>query len=100
VSPVSQPLAAFASGLYALDGMTLDVVSKRLPALREGDDTILPGKVAAVFDVRAQLWRTINFVADARANDKLAARDLLRGLATGSLPLVDSVYFAFKCSTT
>jgi hypothetical protein len=97
--PVSNPLgalAAFASGVYALDGMTLDAVSKRLPALRGRDETILPGKVAAVFDVRAQLWRTLMFLEDARANDKGAACDLLAGLAPGSLLLADLGYFAFK----
>jgi hypothetical protein len=93
--PVST-LAAFASGVYALDGMTLDRVSKRLPSLRGRDETVLPGKVAAVFDVRAQLWRTITFLEEARANDKTAARDLLVGLAVGSLLLADLGYFAFK----
>src|SRR5206468_12766185 len=38
-------VAAFASGVYALDGMTLDKVSKRLPSLRGGDETHLAGKV-------------------------------------------------------
>ena len=88
--------AVWASGVYALDGMTLDAVTKRLPALRGRDDAILPGKVAAVFDVRAQLWRTITFVEDARANDKGAARGLLAGLEAGSLLLADLGYFAFK----
>lgn len=89
-------LAAFASGVYALDGMTLDAVTKRLPTLRGRDETVLPGKVAAVFDVRAQLWRTITFLEDARANDKGAARGLLAGLEPGSLLLADLGYFAFK----
>lgn len=89
-------LAAFASGVYALDGMTLDKVSKRLPALRGGDDMHLAGKVAAVFDLRAQLWRTIIFGEDAQANDKSVARDLLIGLEAGSLLLADLGYFAFK----
>jgi hypothetical protein len=88
-------LAAFATGVYALDGMTLDAVSKRLPALRAQPATVLPGKVAAVFDLRAQLWHTINFTEDAQANDKLAARGLLAGLAAGSLLLADLGYFAF-----
>lgn len=89
-------LAAFASGVYALDGMTLDAVTKRLPALRHRAKTaILPGKVAAVFDVRAQLWRAVEFVEDAQANDKLAARGLLAGLEAGSLILADLGYFAF-----
>ena len=30
-----------------------------------------------MFDVRAQLWQTVEFVEDAQANDKLAARGLL-----------------------
>ena len=89
-------LAAFASGVYALDGMTLDAVTKRLPALRARAETaVLPGKVATVFDVRAQMWQTVNFVEDAQANDKLAARDLLAGLPSGSLILADLGYFAF-----
>jgi hypothetical protein len=96
VSPLSATLAAFAKGVYALDGMTLDKVSKRLPALRGHDDAVLPGKIAAVFDVRAQLWRTLTFVEDARANDKTTARELLAGLAAGSLLLADLGYFAFK----
>ena len=89
-------LAAWASGVYALDGMTLDRVSKRLPALRAGDAVHLAGKVAAVFDVQAQLWRTILFGEDAQANDKSVARELLTGLAAGSLLLADLGYFAFK----
>jgi len=89
-------LAAFASGVYALDGMTLDAVTKRLPTLRGRDEAVLPGKVAAVFDLRAQLWRTVTFLEDARANDKPAARGLLAGLATGSLILADLGYFAFQ----
>jgi len=89
-------LAAFASGVYALDGMTLDKVSKRLPALRGGDATHLAGKVAAVFDLRAQLWRTVLFGEEAQANDKGVARELLSGLEVGSLLLADLGYFAFK----
>jgi hypothetical protein len=89
-------LAAFASGVYALDGMTLDKVSKRLPALRGGDATHLAGKVAAVFDLRTQLWRTLIFGEDAQANDKSVARELLTGLEAGSLLLADLGYFAFK----
>jgi hypothetical protein len=89
-------VAAFARGVYALDGMTLDAVTKRLPALRAREETaILPGKVAAVFDVRAQLWRTVEYVDDARENDKVAARGLLAGLEAGSLILADLGYFAF-----
>ena len=89
-------LAAFANGVYALDSMTLDRVSKRLPSLRGRDEAVLPGKIAAAFDVRAQLWRTVTFVEQARANDKTAARGLLAGLPVGSLILADLGYFAYQ----
>ena len=89
-------LAAFASGVYALDGMTLDAVSKRLPSLRGQPEAVLPGKLATVFDLRAQLWHTIVFEADAHANDKRLARGLLTGLAAGSLVVADLGYFAFE----
>jgi hypothetical protein len=88
-------LAAFAKGVYALDGMTLDAVSKRLPALRGQPDAVLPGKLATVFDLRAQLWQSLLFMAEAHANDKTVARDLLEGLPAGSLVLMDLGYFAF-----
>lgn len=96
--PVTNTLgrvAAFATGVYALDGMTLDAVTKRLPALRAQAGTVLLGKVAAVFDVRAQLWHRVEFVEDAQQNDKVAARGLLAGLEAGSLILADLGYFAF-----
>ena len=90
-------LASFATGVYALDGTTLDKVCKHLPSLRKrSEEVILPGKLAAVFDLRAQVWRTVEFVADAQQNDKVAARTLLTGLEAGSLLLADLGYFAFE----
>jgi hypothetical protein len=89
-------LAAFAIGVYALDEMTLDAVTRRLPSLRQRPALErLPGKVAAVFDLRAQLWRQIEFQDDAHQNEKVAARGLLAGLDPGSLILADLGYFAF-----
>lgn len=88
--------AAFAQGVYALDEMTLDVVTRRLPSLRQRPARDrLPGKLAAVFDLRAQLWRQVEFQDDAHQNEKVAARRLLAGLPRGSLLLADLGYFAF-----
>lgn len=89
-------LAAFARGVYVLDNMTLDKVSKRLPLLRGQSGTVLPGQVAAVFDLRAQLWRTVQFVDEPQANEKVTARNLLPGLEAGSLLLADLGFFAFQ----
>ncbi len=88
-------LADWASGVFALDEMTLDAVKKRLPSLRQTAEAVLPGKVTALFDVRAQLWRQVLFHEDARQNEKVAARDMLAYVPPGSLLLADLGYFAF-----
>ncbi|MCA1684278.1 MAG: transposase, partial [Actinobacteria bacterium] len=91
-------LAPFASEVVALDETTLDQVARTLPALREvpkGADVLLPGKLAAVFDLRRQLFRRVEHLPAPRQNEKVAARDLLAGLAKGALVLADLGYFGF-----
>ena len=76
VSPASLPPAARALGrlcreVVALDEMHLDQVSRRLPILRHlkrGDMELLPGKLVALFDVRLQQWRAIDYIAQAKQN--------------------------------
>ena len=92
-------LAPFAPEVFALDQTTLDPVARRLPTLRAvppGDDRLLPGKLAGVFDVRRQLWRRIEHLPDPHQNEKLACRDLVAGLPRRSLLLFDLGYFAFE----
>ena len=92
-------LAPFAPEVFALDQTTLDPVARRLPALRDvppGDAQLLPGKLAGVFDIRRQLWRRIEYLADPRQNEKLACRDLVAGLPRRSLLLFDLGDFAFE----
>lgn len=54
LAPFAQhQLALFASEVYALDATTLDKIARVLPTLRgvpSGDDQLLPGKAAALFD--------------------------------------------------
>ncbi|MDQ3693531.1 MAG: IS4 family transposase [Chloroflexota bacterium] len=91
-------LAPFAAEVFAIDETALDPVARRLPALRgvpPGDDRLLPGKVAGVFDIRRQLWRGVTHVAAPRQNEKVAARDAVASLPPGSLLLFDLGYFAF-----
>jgi hypothetical protein len=91
----SQLLAPFASGVYALDEMTLDSVKKRLPSLRQIAGAVLPGKLTTLFDVRAQLWQRLQFQEKVKQNEKVAAREMLDSLPLGSLILADLGYFAF-----
>src|SRR5438094_1375793 len=93
------PLAPFAKQVVALDETTLDPVARKLPILRhfkKGAVELLPGKLAGLFDVRLQLWRRIDYVANALQNSKVHARTMLEGLAQGSLLLFDLGYFGFE----
>jgi DDE family transposase len=94
-----EPLAPFAREVLALDETTLDPVARKLPSLRhfkKGAVELLPGKLAALFDVRLQLWRRIDYLAEAQQNCKVHARTLLEGLLKGTLLLFDLGYFGFE----
>jgi hypothetical protein len=91
-------LAPFAADVVAVDESTLDQVARRLPSLRavpRGDTRLLPGKLSAVFDLRRQQFRRVEYQPDPCQNEKRAARTLLAGLAPGTLLLADLGYFAF-----
>jgi DDE family transposase len=94
------PLASFAQEVVALDEMCLDQVSRRLPILRhlkKGDVQLLPGKLIALFDVRLQQWRTIEYVAYARENGMKRAYRMLASVKAGTtLVLADLGYFSFR----
>jgi len=92
------PLAGFASGVYALDQMTLDQVARLLPALQTvpaGSAALLPGALAGLFDLRRQQWARVQYLADPQQNEKVAAREMVAGLPAGSLLLADLGYFGF-----
>src|SRR6266852_2119980 len=94
------PLASFAREVVALDEMCLDQVSRRLPILRhlkKGDTQLLPGKLVALFDVRLQQWRAIEYIAYAKENGmKCAYRMLASVKAETTLVLADLGYFSFR----
>jgi hypothetical protein len=95
---VAADLAPFASQVVAIDETTLDPVARTLPALRglpATDTQRLPGKLAAVLDVRSQQWLHVEHRAYAHENDKVAARGLLAHLQAGALILADLGYFGF-----
>ena len=95
---VSEKLAPFAEEVVCIDESTMDAMSRRLSPLREipqGDRRLLAGKLAGVFDVRRQQWRTVMFQPDPHQNEKVLARDLVSGLPAGTLVLADLGYFGF-----
>jgi Transposase DDE domain len=91
-------LAPFASRVLALDESTLDVVGRWLPQLRslmQGDPRLLAGRISALFDVRLQQWVRVDLLAEASANCKQHAREMLAELEAGVLLLFDRGYLSF-----
>lgn len=91
-------LAPFATEVVVLDETTLDPVARTLPALRglpPRAAALLPGKVAAVFDVRRQLYRRIEVTPDPHQNERHLAPTLCADVPVGSLVLADLGYFGF-----
>lgn len=91
-------LAPFAPQVVALDESTLDRLRRLTADLRElpnGDPHVLPGKVAGLFDLRAQRWLRVQFRADVLAYCNTGVLLLLDCLAPGSLILADLGYFSF-----
>src|SRR5207248_872412 len=77
---------------------------RTLPSLRglsSGDAQLLPGKLSALYNIRAQQWKHIQQIQNPSQNEKLAARSTLEalqqaGVAEGSLILADLGYFGFE----
>jgi hypothetical protein len=99
LAPYAQKtIAPFASGVYAIDGSTLDKVTRHLPRLRQianGDSQLLPGKLVGLFNIRLQQWQEVTHLANPNQNDKVVARDLVAELPEGSLILADLGFFGF-----
>jgi hypothetical protein len=91
-------LAKFASGVYAMDGSTLDKIGRYLPRLRDiadGDSRLLPGKMVALFDLRRQQWAEMIHLDNPHQNDKVVAQELVDRLPAQSLILADLGFFGF-----
>lgn len=92
-------IAPWAPMIVGMDETTLDKVARLLPALRApGTDApaLLAGRLASVFDGRAQQFVRVDYREDAQQNEKVACRGLLADLPRWSLLLFDLGYFAFQ----
>lgn len=92
-------LAPFATEVVAFDETTLDPVARTLPVLRDappGSSELLPGKVAAIFDLRRQLFRHIKTTDHPHQNERQFAPVLREQVPPGSLILADLGYFGFE----
>lgn len=93
-----ESMAPFAREVMALDCTTLDKVARYLPRYREllpSDSQLLPGKLAALFDIRRQQWFRLQSIDNPVENEKVTARDMVAMLPQGALILADLGYFSF-----
>lgn len=91
-------LAPFATSIQAVDETTWDALQRHLPALRQTPTDAMelrPGKMAARFNIRTQLWEFVQFRDNPQGNCKLDVCSLLEGLAVGTLLLFDLGYFSY-----
>jgi hypothetical protein len=91
-------LAPFAKKVVAIDCSTLDKVSRHLPTIREEKigQSILAGKIAAIFDIRLQQWINFEYIEEAEQNERKSAISLLNYIEKGAMILADMGYFGFK----
>jgi hypothetical protein len=66
-----------------------------LRSVPAGDERLLPGKLAGVYDLQLQQWRYITHIENPHENDKKEARSLLEHIHKGTLILADLGYFGF-----
>jgi hypothetical protein len=90
-------LASFAQEVVALDQSTLEKVARLVPTPRDANPKeLVAGKIAGLFDVRAQQWRRVMHIQEANENEKVSAKEMLSGLAPGAMVLFDLGYFSFE----
>jgi hypothetical protein len=77
------------TAVLALDGSTLDALSKRIGLLRERTGSVLAGRMAALLDVASLLPRRIWYEEDSSAHDQNFGEAALRHLEPGVLLLFD-----------
>lgn len=95
---VSADVAAFASGIFALDETRLDIIGRYLKPLRglsTQDPACFAGKLVGLFDLRHQRWSRLEWRKDVHENCRVDMLDFLQGLSIGSLLLFDLGYFSF-----
>lgn len=77
------------SAVLALDGSTLDALSKKIGLLQQTPGNVLAGRMAALLDVSSHLPRKIWYEEDSRAHDQTFWEGAIQELAAGTLLLFD-----------
>jgi hypothetical protein len=92
-------LASSFCEVLAMDESQLDQVCRWLWEVRglpRGDEGLLPGRLAGLFDVRLQQWKRLDVLEQALTNSRVHAPNLLSSVRTGALLLFDRGYYGFE----
>ncbi len=77
------------SAVLALDGSTLDALSKKIGLLQQSAGTVLAGRMAALLDVASLLPRKVWYEEDSKAHDQTFWEGALTQVTPGMLLLFD-----------
>jgi hypothetical protein len=77
------------TAVWALDGSTLDALLRKVGLLREGDGSVLAGRMAALLDIASQLPHRIWYEEDSHAHDQRFWERVLESVQAGTLLIFD-----------
>jgi len=77
------------SGVYILDGSTLDVLLRKVGLLRDGDGPVLAGRMASVLDAASLLPRQVWYEEDSHTHDQVFWERAIACLPEKALLLFD-----------
>lgn len=89
LAPVLQWAQAHFTAVLILDGSTLDALLRKVGLLREGEGTVLAGRMAALLDLLSRLPREIWYEEDEYAHDQRFWERILQALKAGTLLIFD-----------
>ena len=84
------------SAVLALDGSTLDALSKKIGLLQGMPGTVLAGRMAALLDVTSLLPRKIWYEEDSKAHDQTFWKGALAQVEPGMLLLFDLSFVDYE----
>ena len=89
LAPVLQWAKTHFTAVLILDGSTLDALLRKVGLLREGEGTVLAGRMAALLDLLSRLPREIWYEEDEQAHDQRFWERALLTLKAGTLLIFD-----------
>ncbi len=87
--PVMQRVLPHFTGVWILDGSTLDTLLRKVGLLREGEGVVLAGRIGALLDAVSLLPQQVWYEAESQAHDQTFWSRALAQLPKGVLLLFD-----------